>query len=223
MTFFEKLQTETHKNRMALYQVPQLLDSLKGNITLETYIEYLTQAYHHVSHTVRFLMAMGYHLPSSKKEFHKTLAEYIKEEVGHEEWILNDISAAGGDADIARNSTPNLETQLLIAYNYDYIQRKNPMGFFGMVFMLESTSIELASKGANTLQKSLQLPKNAFTYLQSHGELDINHMHFFEKTINGVSDKDDQSSIIEVANNSFILFANMLKSLTHKNGVQDAA
>lgn len=216
MTFYEKLLKETEYSRHQLYTVPQLSDGVRGKISLQTYVAYLTEAYHHVSHTVPFLMTMGARLPNDKKRFHHAVADYIKEEVGHEEWILNDIEAAGGDKNIARTSTPNLATQVLIAYNYDYIQRKNPMGFFGMVFMLESVSIQLASQGAGAIQQSLNLPNNAFSYLFSHGALDIDHMAFFEKTVNTIVDTDDQAAIIEVANNTFLLFANLLRAIPHE-------
>ena len=223
MTFYNRLVKETETARQELYSVPQLVDGLSGNISRETYIAYLTEAYHHVSHTVRFLMTMGAHLPESKKGLHKAIIEYQEEEVGHEEWILNDIEAAGGDKDAVRASTPNLETQVLIAYNYDYMRRKNPVGFLGMVFMLESTSTQIANKGADSIKDSLNLPKKAFTYLYSHGELDISHMQFFEKTVNGITDPDDQAAIIEVAQNTFRLFANVLRSIPHEKGARNAA
>ncbi len=223
MNFYDQLVKETESTRHELYSVPQLTDGLSGNINRETYIAYLTEAYHHVSHTVPFLMTMGSKLPQSKKAFHKAIIEYQEEEVGHEEWILNDIDAAGGDKEAARNSTPNLETQVLIAYNYDYLTRKNPMGFFGMVFMLESTSTQIANKGADAVKENLGLPKNAFSYLYSHGELDISHMKFFEKTVNTITDPEDQAAIIEVAKNTFRLFANVMRAIPHEEVVKNVA
>lgn len=220
MTFFERLQNETKTQRQALYSVPQLTDALKGDINRDTYIAYLTEAFHHVKHTVRFMMAMGVRLPEEKKWLHDIISEYIDEEKGHEEWILNDIASAGGDKEAARNATPNLETQVLVAYNYDYIARKNPIGFLGMVFMLESTSTQIATAGADGIQKGLGLPKTAFTYLNSHGALDIEHMKFFEKMVNKIENTADQDAIIEVAQNTFRLFAGVLSSIPHSKGAQ---
>lgn len=223
MNFYEQLTQQTQNAREELYNVPQLIDGLGGNISRETYIAYLTEAYHHVSHTVPFLMTMGSRIPQSKKWMHKAIIEYQEEEVGHEEWILNDIEAAGGNRESARHSTPNLETQLLIAYNYDYMTRKNPVGFFGMVFMLESTSTQIANKGADAVKEKLGLPKKAFSYLISHGELDISHMKFFEETVNQITDPEDQQAIVEVAQNTFRLFANVLRSIPHEGTLQHAA
>lgn len=223
MTFYERLVEETQISRQALYSVPQLIDGMEGNISKETYIAYLTQAYHHVSHTVPFLFTMGSLLPMDKKWLQKAIIEYLEEEQGHEEWILNDIEAAGGDKQVARDSTPSLETQNLIAYNYDYMKRKNPIGFLGMVFMLESTSTQIANKGANAVKESLGLKNKAFSYLYSHGELDISHMKFFEETVNKIKDEKDQEAIIEVAQNTFRLFANLLSAIPHNVEVRNVA
>ncbi len=223
MTFYERLQKETAAARAQLYNVPQLTDGLRGDISRETYIAYLTEAFHHVKHTVRFMMAMGARLPENKKWLHDAIAEYIEEEKGHEEWILNDIAAAGGDKEAARNATPNLETQVLVAYNYDYIARKNPVGFLGMVFMLESTSTQIASTGADAIMAGLKLPKSAFTYLYSHGALDIEHLKFFENLVNQIDDPEDQAAIIEVAQNTFRLFAGVLSAIPHQKAKKHAA
>jgi pyrroloquinoline quinone (PQQ) biosynthesis protein C len=223
MNFYEQLVQATENERQALHTVPQLISAMRGEISVETYIAYLTQAYHHVKHTIRFLMAMGLRVPEEKKWLHNVIAEYIDEEKGHEEWILNDIEAAGGDKEAARHSIPHLETQVLVAYNYDYLNRHNPVGFLGMVFMLESTSIQLATQGANTIQLALGLPASAFTYLQSHGTLDISHMEFFRKLVNQVDDAVDQAAIIEVARNTFRLFANVLRSIPMEGEVKHAA
>lgn len=223
MSFYQTLVEATEEARQQLYTVPQLRDGLAGRITRETYRAYLAEAYHHVSHTVRFLMAMGAALPPEKKFLHESIVHYLEEEVGHEEWILNDIEAAGGNKDAVRRSVPNLETQVLVAYNYDYIARKNPVGFLGMVFMLESTSTQIANKGAEAIKSSLQLPRTAFTYLFSHGELDISHMQFFEKTVNQITDPKDQAAIIEVAQNTFRLFANVLRAIPHEGVSRHAA
>ena len=213
MTFYDTLTEATNLHRSELYQTPQLLAALKGEISHKTYIAYLTQAYHHVKHTVPFLMSMGARLPEKSEWLRSALAEYIEEEIGHELWILNDIEAAGGNKETAQKSRPYLATEILVAYNYDYIARKNPVGFLGMVFMLESTSVSIATAGADTLKNSLNLPQNAFTYLYSHGAIDVSHLDFFKNTVNRVTDPADQEAIIEVAQTTFRLFADVMRSI----------
>lgn len=213
MTFYDRLVRETEAARRDLYAVPQVVAGMQGKISRETYVAYLAQAYHHVRHTVPFLMTMGSRLPEKKAWLLPYLVEYLKEETGHEQWILNDIKAAGGDADAVRASRPHFATEALVAYNYDYMARRNPVGFLGMVFMLESTSMQIAHAGANAIQKSLDLPKGAFSYLHSHGSLDVGHMEFFKKILLQVADPEDQAAIVEVAQDTFRLFADVLRHI----------
>lgn len=217
-TFFERLLKETEAERNYLYASPQVVDGLQGDISLETYIAYLQEAYHHVKHTVPLMMTCGSKLPVAKKEhIRAALAEYIEEEIGHDEWILNDIKNCGGDKEKARNSKPNYATEMMVAYAYDYISRVNPVGFFGMVFVLEGTSTQLATNAAEKIKEKLGLKKNCFTYLFSHGSLDLEHMKFFENLMGKISDAEDQEAIIHMAKRMFVLFANVFRSIPHKN------
>jgi thiaminase len=216
MSFFNRLQKETVTEREALYNVPQIMDGMRGAISRETYLAYLEQAYHHVKHTLPLLMAAGSRVPAEKEWLRRSFAEYIKEETGHEEWILNDIKNAGGDADSARKSSPSLPVELMTSYAYDLVMRRNPVGFLGMVFVLEGTSIAIATHAAETIRTSLKLKKDCFSYLLSHGSLDVSHMQFFEKTVNQITDKKDQQDIIHTARIIYHLFAEMFRGIPHK-------
>ena len=55
--FFQKLLAATAQGQIDLASVPQIQDGLAGKISLATYIAYLTEAYHHVKHTVPLMQA----------------------------------------------------------------------------------------------------------------------------------------------------------------------
>ena len=76
------------------------------------------------------------------------------------------------------------------------IQRRNPVGFFGMVLVLEGTSVQLASRAAEVIKERLDLPTTAFRYLTSHGALDQDHIKLFENLMNRIDDPQDQEVII---------------------------
>src|SRR5690606_30028540 len=173
----------------------------------------LTQAYHHVKHTTPLLMACGARLPERLEWLREATAEYIEEELGHQEWILNDIRACGGDAEAVRQAQPALPTELMVAYVYDRIARHNPVSFFGMVNVLEGTSIALATQAANVLQDRLGLPAQAFSYLTSHGSLDREHIEFFKGLMNRLDDEHDQAAIVHTARVVYRLYGDMFRSL----------
>lgn len=216
-TFFERLTQETKAERDLLYQTPQIIDGMKGEVTKEAYIAYLTEAYHHVKHTLPLLMLAGSRFDSDKEWVRESFTKYIAEEIGHQEWILNDIKNAGADENLVRNGKPKFATEIMVSYAYDLVSRKNPIGFLGMVFVLEGTSVEMATKAAGAIMKSTNLEANCFSYLLSHGSLDISHMNFFQKLVNQITDQNDQEDIIHAAKIFFKLFAEVFRSIpNHK-------
>ena len=213
MSFMDRLSTETKDERNYLLTSPIIGRSLGGDVSLQDYVAFLTQAYHHVRHTVPVLMAVGARLPDSKEWLREGVAEYIEEELGHQEWILNDIAACGFDKEVARNSRPSAATELMVAYAYDTIQRGNPIGFFGMVHVLEGTSVMVADKAADAIRGALMLPKEAFSYLYSHGALDIEHCDFFAGLMAKIADPEDQAQIIHSAKMFYRLYADIFRTL----------
>jgi len=212
-TFFERLQHETRTARDEFLGIEQLVRGARGDISLATYTAFLVQAYHHVRHTLPLLMACGSRIPARQEWLRTAIAEYIEEETGHQEWILNDIKACGGDAESHRHGMPGPATELMVAYAYDTVQRGNPVGFFGMVFVLEGTSTRLATSAAGAIQKALGLPDKAFSYLASHGSLDIGHMKFFETLMDRLDDEGDQQAVIHTANMMYRLYGDVFRSL----------
>jgi pyrroloquinoline quinone (PQQ) biosynthesis protein C len=213
MTFFEQLQQATQVEQAGLQSLPIIRKTLDGEVTLEQYVAFLTEAYHHVKHTTPLLMACGARLGQDKEWLREAIAHYIEEEIGHQEWILNDIKACGANAEAVRHGQPALATELMVAYAYDTIARGNPVGFFGMVHVLEGTSIQLAINAASMLQQSLKLPKQAFTYLNSHGALDLEHVGFFRDLVNRLDSEEDKACLVHCAKAVFHLYGDIFRTL----------
>jgi thiaminase len=211
--FFSRLQAETEAERESLLSIPFVQCGARGELSLESYIAFLTQAYHHVKHTTPLLMACGAKISHSAEWLRDAMAHYIEEELGHQEWILNDIQVCGGDAEAVRQGTPDMPAELMCAYAYDLINRRNPIGFLGMVLVLEGTSIQLATTAAKNTQKSLGLPDKAFTYLTSHGALDISHMDFYAGLVNRLEDENDKAFIIHTAKRFYKLYGDIFRAL----------
>lgn len=212
MPFYEELTAATAAERQQLLSAPIIADCLQGRVGLDSYLAFLGQAYHHVRHTTPLLMLLGGRLPDRLGWLRKAVAEYIEEEIGHEEWILNDVAAAGGDADAVRASRPELPAELMLAYAYDLVNRGNPAGFFGMVFVLEGTSVALALTAADNIQQALGLPNQAFSYLRSHGTLDQQHTQHLAQLVNAMT-PEDQAEVIRCARVFFRLYGDLFRAL----------
>ena len=213
MSFHDRLVEQTNDTRASLLGTPIIQGCLRGEVSLPSYLAFLREAYHHVRHTVPLLQACKAALPERNAWLRGPLDEYVEEERGHDEWILDDIRAAGGDAQAVRNGLPGHATEVMVAYAYDTIARRNPLGFFGMVHVLEGTSVSLALMAADQIQKPLQLPDAAFTYLRSHGMLDREHTAHFELLMDQVENPQDQADIVHAARAFYRLYGEVFRSL----------
>ncbi len=213
MNFHDELIAATAAERETLLSVPIIHDALEGRIAPADYVAFLTQAYHHVRHTVPLLMACGARLPARLEWLRTAIGEYIEEEMGHQEWILDDLVACGADRTTCANAMPSFATEMMVAYAYDTIARGNPVGFFGMVLVLEGTSVALATRAAEAIERDLSLPRNAFSYLRSHGDLDIEHTGFYEQLMNRLDDVDDRAAVVHAARRFYRLYGDVFRSL----------
>jgi pyrroloquinoline quinone (PQQ) biosynthesis protein C len=211
---FEELVRRTEPARAGLISIPVIQDCLAGRVTRAQYLAFLGEAYHHVRHTVPLLMACGSRLEEPTAAWLRpALAEYIAEETGHEAWILEDIAASGGDPQAVRRRGPGLATELMVSYVYDYIERKNPVGFLGMVHVLEGTSVALATQAAQAMRQALGLPEAAFTYLTSHGSLDRKHVQYFATLVERLDRAEDRDAVAHVAGAVYRLYGDIFRSL----------
>ncbi|MDP5144490.1 TenA family transcriptional regulator [Rheinheimera baltica] len=219
MNFYQSLLEATSEERQYLLSAPMIKRCFDGDFTLDHYVAFLLQAYHHVKHTVPLLMAVGAQLPEEKEWLREAVAEYIEEELGHQEWVLNDIAACGFDKQQARASTPAFATEMMVSYAYDAIRRTNPLAFFGMVLVLEGTSINLAEQAASHIAGKLGLPRKAFSYLNSHGALDQEHIKFYENLMNNITAQEDQAVIVHAAKRFYRLYGDVFRSLETPHGL----
>jgi pyrroloquinoline quinone (PQQ) biosynthesis protein C len=213
MSFHDRLMAETRAERASLHAVPVIADAMRGIVSVPTYLAFLTEAWHHVRHTVPLLVACRSALPARLDWMRPAFDEYVEEERGHDEWILEDIRVAGGDVQAVRQAPPSAATEVMVAYAYDGIARGNPVSFLGMVHVLEGTSVALALAAADRIQSGLGLPDAAFTYLRSHGTLDVGHAEHYAALVDALEDPSDRDAIVHAARMFYRLYADVFRGL----------
>jgi len=222
MSFYEELQTATAPDRSGFLSIPLIQNTVQKGASRELYIDFLTQAYHHVKHTYPLLALASVH--TQDEAYQDALVEYMDEERGHEKWILDDIRAMGGDAEAVRTGKPGQACQIMVGYTYYAIEWINPYAMLGSVHVLEGMSTMLADKAADAIQYSLAVPgKDGFSYLRSHGALDIEHVAFFKELANKIP-SDAHAVIIETSKIIYRLYGDIFRELAIRHpGQRDAA
>ena len=110
-------------------------------------------------------------------------------------------------------SEPGVATAAMVRHAYERVGQGNPASLFGMVFVLEGTSVALALNAADRIQQTLQLPTSAFSYLRSHGELDQEHVGDLEGILGHLTDEADRAAVIRCAKGVFWLYGKMFRGL----------
>lgn len=213
MSFFDQLAEATRAEREFLLSSPVIADALRGRVARDQYLAFLGEAYHHVRHTVPLLMACGARLPDRLEWLRRAVIDYQLEEYGHQEWILEDVAESGGDPAAVLAAGPSPATAAMVSCAWDVVQRGNPVGFFGMVFVLEGTSVALATQAADALRAGLGLPAAAFTYLYSHGSLDQEHVGLLRSLLERLEEPEDRAAVVQAARRFFLLYAGIFRSL----------
>jgi len=214
MTFFDRLVAETQAEREDFQSISVIQTAVSQGVTKELYAQYLTQAYHHVRFTVPLLELALEGCNVGDEAYANALAEYIEEEAGHDEWILDDIKALGEDGEAVRNGRGGFACRVMISHAYYLIEHQSPYALLGMVHVLEGMSVVLADQAAGAIRASFgDNPPNAFSYLTSHGALDMEHVKFFEDLVNGLDDRAVEDIIIASAKDFYKLFGNMFREL----------
>ena len=213
-TFHHRLLVATGPAREDFLAIPVISDALEHGVGRAQYLRYLGEAYHHVRHTCPLLAAAIARCGRGDERYRDALFEYIEEERGHDEWILQDIAALGGDADAVRAGEGSDAVRVMVAYGYHVVDRFNPYGLLGMVHVLEGMSVALAQRAPASIKEALgEHRSGGFSYLESHGALDQDHVAFFQRLVNGIEDPRHQHAIIDTARIMYRLFGDVFRGL----------
>jgi len=209
----DRLLAETKAARAGFLSIPLLRRASVGNVPRTLYLEFLRQAYHHVRHTCPLLALAA--AKTQDPDYRAALLTYLEEERGHDDWILSDIAALGGEAAAAARSTAREPCRIMVGYAYYAIEWISPYALLGMVHVLESMSALLASQAAQGLKTAFDPAGEGrgFVYLASHGELDAEHTEFFADLVDRLPAGPPIDVIIDTANLMYWLYGNIFRDL----------
>ena len=71
----------------------------------------------------------------------------------------------------------------------------------------------MATRAGEAIKNSLGLGSEAFTYLASHGSLDVGHTDFYARLINRIDDPADRAVLIHAARVFYKLYGDIFREL----------
>ena len=76
---------------------------------------------------------------------------HADEELGHEQWALDDLAVLGVPAQLVRASRPVPACAAMIGYEYYIAAHANPVALFGWLYTLEAMGDDLGSRIARNV------------------------------------------------------------------------
>lgn len=221
MSRFEYLQRETEPARLDFLAIPILRQATQAGVPLAIYLDFLGQAYHHVRHTCALLDRAAERCSPGQTWLRDAYRQYAEEERGHEEWILEDIDALGGDAAAASGASPRPPCERMVRQAYDAIDHDGPVSLLGMVFVLEGMSVLLAQRAASSIQERLRRDGNGggFRYLTSHGALDRQHIAFYRTLVDRIEDDAEARLLVDSARTMYRLYGDLFRDIAARAGM----
>ena len=207
MSVYDLIIEQTSEDRETFANLPLIRYILSEGMPREAYLEFLEQLYHVVWHFCPTMAAAAARCGDDRRILRYALYHQIDEEKGHEEWVLNDVDAMGGDREAVKNGIPAAPIQAMIGFNYYASEHQNPAAVFGMIHVLEEVAASFASQAARKIAEAVGVPgPEGFTFLQSHGDMDQDHVAEFKELVEQVTDPADQQAIINASRVNYTMF-----------------
>ncbi len=102
------------------------------------------------------------------------LLHRAREELGHDQWALDDLAAMGiGEAEM-RASRPVPACAAMVGYEHYIAMHANPVGLFGWMYILEAMGDNLGFLASDSITDTEGLT-GGVKFLAGHGEADADH------------------------------------------------
>jgi pyrroloquinoline quinone (PQQ) biosynthesis protein C len=213
MSFFISLVELTDASRRELEGIPKVHSMLHHGLTLGEYRAFLHDLFHIVWHFCPVMSAAAARCDDRFRGVRLELFERIEEEKGHEQWVLQDIEAVGGDVQAAHTAPPSAATQAMIGFNYYAADRVHPCAVLGMLYTLEVISSVYGGRVSESIATALgrDTEGGGFKFLSSHATLDVDHMAKLNRLLKTIEDVDAQSAIVNATRVNFHQFGQLFR------------
>jgi len=191
-----------------------VLDAVGNGMSVDRYRRLLIELYHIVWHFNPICAAAASRISDDQRSIRYFLYEHMKEEAGHEEWVLNDLEAVGVQRLIAQGEQPSHFTATLCGYNYWSADRRHPCSVLGMLYALEVIASVYGGPFSSAMRESLLLQgDHGVSFISSHATMDTEHMVQLRHVLNTITDKKAQDAVAESTVVNFHHFTRVFESI----------
>jgi pyrroloquinoline quinone (PQQ) biosynthesis protein C len=211
-TFFIDLVSRTDEARRAFETNSRVLDIVANGLSVERYRKLLLELYHVVWHFNPTCAAAACRISDEHRAVRYFLYDHMKEEKGHEEWVLQDLAVVGVAPELVYSYQPTMVLLGLNGYNYWSADRRHPCSVLGMVYALEVVASVYGGPMTSAISESLLLEGDrGISFISSHATMDAEHLADLRVILNQIEDADAQTAVVESTEFNFHQFGRVLE------------
>lgn len=213
MSFFITLVELTDASRREIETIPKVHSMMHHGLKLPEYKAFLGDLYHIVWHFCPLMAAAAARCSDRFRHVRYDLYRRITEEQGHEEWVLEDLAAIGGDRSAVTQAPPSLPAQAMIGYNYYAVEHLHPLSVLGMLYALEVIASVYGGRVSEAVARSLgrEVSAGGFRFLSSHATMDLDHMAELNVLVKTIEDAQAQDAIVTATRVNFHQFGQLFR------------
>lgn len=124
-------------------------------------------------------------------------ATHITEELHHDDWLLQDLAAAGRDPALVVSELPSVAVARLVGPQYYWLHHHHPISLLGYIAVMEGNPPPHWLSGR--LASATGLPPAAFRTLHHHAVADLHHSSEFDDFLDSLPLTSGQQRAISVS------------------------
>jgi len=214
MELLTALRRETEQG---IRKTPIAQAAFDGSLTADDYARYLLNVWHYALHSSKVIGLAGSRAVNSHPELAEYLFHHAQEELGHDAWVLEDMTHLGWSSAkvMATRATPKCAA--MIGYEYYLAGTANPVSLFGWLYILEAMGDDLGKEVAMRIAQNPKF-KNSIKFIRGHGVADEAHTEDLTRMISTHIKGRDMDDVVHVAEVVKMLYVGMLNECASPGG-----
>jgi pyrroloquinoline quinone (PQQ) biosynthesis protein C len=119
---------------------------------------------------------------------------HIKEEVGHDEWLLKDVQLLGVSREQVLQRMPSPAVAALVGARYYWMLHHHPIAEMGYIAVLEGYPPTI--EAVELMAELTGLPRAAFRTIERHAHLDPHHRDELNEMLDALPLDDEHHTIL---------------------------
>jgi hypothetical protein len=205
----ELLRIRTHTNER-IHSSDLVTGLLEGRPRMDSYARYLLDVRAYAVHSPTVIGLAGSRATQSNRGVGSYLLHHATEEVGHEDWAVEDLRKLGWADEAIQSHDPSLSCQSMVALEYYWAGIANPLSLMGWMYSLEALGDDMGHFIAAAIDSS---EKGASAFVGQHGTADHDHIAEITSTLERhVTGREDRACVLKAAAMAGDLYVGIVRS-----------